>query len=89
MIVKEYSQYSFYVYVLFGLKMFYLIGLGLGDPKDITVKGLEVVRQCNRVYLEGYTSILACPITELVRIGISWLVFYLFLLKINTNDHFT
>lgn len=38
--------------------MLYLIGLGLGDAKDITVKGLEVVKQCSRVYLEAYTSIL-------------------------------
>lgn len=38
--------------------MLYLIGLGLGDAKDITVKGLEVVRRCNRVYLEAYTSVL-------------------------------
>ncbi|KAG5867776.1 hypothetical protein JTB14_036097 [Gonioctena quinquepunctata] len=40
--------------------MFYLIGLGLGDCKDITVKGLEIVRKCDRVYLEAYTSILTC-----------------------------
>ncbi|XP_046501714.1 diphthine methyl ester synthase isoform X2 [Equus quagga] len=38
--------------------MLYLIGLGLGDAKDITVKGLEIVRRCKRVYLEAYTSIL-------------------------------
>uniref|UniRef100_A0A673NP86 diphthine methyl ester synthase n=1 Tax=Sinocyclocheilus rhinocerous TaxID=307959 RepID=A0A673NP86_9TELE len=38
--------------------MLYFIGLGLGDVKDITVKGLEIVRQCSRVYLEAYTSIL-------------------------------
>ena len=38
--------------------MFYLIGLGLGDVKDITVKGLEVVKNAKRVYLEAYTSIL-------------------------------
>uniref|UniRef100_A0A9J8DE41 diphthine methyl ester synthase n=2 Tax=Cyprinus carpio TaxID=7962 RepID=A0A9J8DE41_CYPCA len=38
--------------------MLYFIGLGLGDCKDITVKGLEIVRQCSRVYLEAYTSIL-------------------------------
>ncbi|XP_052776016.1 diphthine methyl ester synthase-like [Mya arenaria] len=38
--------------------MFYLVGLGLGDSKDITVKGLEVVRKAKRVYLEAYTSIL-------------------------------
>ncbi|KRT80946.1 hypothetical protein AMK59_4989 [Oryctes borbonicus] len=40
--------------------MFFLIGLGLGDPKDITVKGLEIIKKCNRVYLESYTSILPC-----------------------------
>ncbi|KAJ4448300.1 diphthine synthase [Periplaneta americana] len=38
--------------------MFYIIGLGLGDAKDITVKGLEIVRKAERVYLEAYTSIL-------------------------------
>ncbi|XP_045160515.2 diphthine methyl ester synthase-like [Mercenaria mercenaria] len=38
--------------------MFYLVGLGLGDAKDITVKGLEVVKSAKRVYLEAYTSIL-------------------------------
>ncbi|ODN74746.1 diphthine synthase [Cryptococcus amylolentus CBS 6039] len=38
--------------------MFYVIGLGLSDEKDITVKGLEAVKGCERVYLESYTSIL-------------------------------
>lgn len=38
--------------------MFYLVGLGLGDAKDITVKGLEIVKSAKRVYLEAYTSIL-------------------------------
>lgn len=36
----------------------YFIGLGLGDEKDITVKGLEAVKRCKKVYLESYTSIL-------------------------------
>ncbi len=40
-------------------EMLYLIGLGLGDVKDITVKGLEIVRSCEEVYLEAYTSILS------------------------------
>ena len=39
-------------------KMFYLIGLGLSDAEDITVKGLAIVKKCKRVYLEAYTSIL-------------------------------
>lgn len=38
--------------------MLYLIGLGLGDAKDISVKGLEAVKKCKRVYLEAYTSLL-------------------------------
>mmetsp|Transcript_22016 Transcript_22016/g.31955 ORF Transcript_22016/g.31955 Transcript_22016/m.31955 type:complete len:271 (-) Transcript_22016:120-932(-) len=36
----------------------YLIGLGLGDEKDITVRGLEIVKKCSKVVLEAYTSIL-------------------------------
>eukprot|EP00211_Chloroparvula_japonica_P017105 CAMPEP_0119135010 /NCGR_PEP_ID=MMETSP1310-20130426/18442_1 /TAXON_ID=464262 /ORGANISM="Genus nov. species nov., Strain RCC2339" /LENGTH=279 /DNA_ID=CAMNT_0007125857 /DNA_START=22 /DNA_END=861 /DNA_ORIENTATION=- len=38
--------------------MLYLIGLGLGDHKDITVRGLEAVKSADRVLLEHYTSIL-------------------------------
>ncbi|XP_067893658.1 diphthine methyl ester synthase [Heterodontus francisci] len=38
--------------------MLYLIGLGLGDARDITLKGLDIVRKCSRVYLEAYTSLL-------------------------------
>lgn len=40
--------------------MFFIVGLGLGDCRDITVKGLEIVKKCERVYLEAYTSILTC-----------------------------
>ncbi|ODV86853.1 hypothetical protein CANARDRAFT_196224 [[Candida] arabinofermentans NRRL YB-2248] len=38
--------------------MLYLIGLGLSYETDITVRGLEIVKRCKRVYLEAYTSIL-------------------------------
>ncbi|EGV65442.1 diphthine synthase [Yamadazyma tenuis] len=38
--------------------MLYLVGLGLSYTSDITVRGLEVVKKCKRVYLEAYTSIL-------------------------------
>ena len=34
----------------------YMIGIGLWDEKDITVKGLEAVKACDKVYLESYTS---------------------------------
>lgn len=46
--------------------MLYLIGLGLGDAKDISVKGLEVVKKANKVFLEAYTSILRGGKEELV-----------------------
>ena len=36
----------------------YMIGLGLSDEKDITVKGLEAVKNSSKVYLEMYTAIL-------------------------------
>ena len=45
--------------------MLYLIGLGLGDCRDISVRGLEVVRRSARVYLECYTSIMFVPREEL------------------------
>ncbi|KAI9475580.1 MAG: diphthine synthase [Benjaminiella poitrasii] len=38
--------------------MLYVVGLGLGDEKDITVAGLEAVKKSERIYLEAYTSIL-------------------------------
>lgn len=47
--------------------MLYLIGLGLGDAQDITVKGLEAVRRCRRVYLEAYTSVL--PVGKEALVG--------------------
>lgn len=39
--------------------MLYIIGLGLGDERDITLRGLEAVRSCGKVYVEAYTSLLS------------------------------
>jgi len=47
--------------------MLYLVGLGLADERDITVKGLEVVKRAQRVYLEAYTAILLVDVSVLVR----------------------
>ena len=47
--------------------MLYLIGLGLSDETDITVKGLEIVKKAARVYLENYTAVLLCDVKTLVR----------------------
>lgn len=43
----------------------YIIGIGLSTEKDISVKGLEIIRQCDTVYLENYTSLLQCSILDL------------------------
>jgi len=45
--------------------VFYIIGLGLGDEKDISVKGLETIRSCESIYLEHYTSILGVNVEKL------------------------
>jgi len=42
-----------------------IIGIGLGDEKDITLKGLELVKKSDFVYLENYTSKLDCDISSL------------------------
>jgi len=45
--------------------MLFFVGLGLGDAKDITVRGLETVKACQHVFLEAYTSVLTCGREEL------------------------
>jgi len=46
----------------------YLIGLGIDNEKDITLRGLEAIRRCDRVYLENYTSKLNCSVAELEKL---------------------
>ena len=36
----------------------FIVGLGLGDERDVTVRGLEAIKSCDKVFLEMYTSIL-------------------------------
>lgn len=43
----------------------YLIGLGLGDEKDISVRGLDIVRAASAVFLEAYTSLLGVSVSAL------------------------
>jgi hypothetical protein len=45
------------------------VGLGLADDKDITVKGMEVVKKATRVYLEAYTAVLLVEKDVLVSSG--------------------
>ncbi|MBI2578720.1 MAG: diphthine synthase [Candidatus Aenigmarchaeota archaeon] len=37
--------------------MLYLIGIGLWDEKDISLKGVDAAKNCDAVYLEQYTGI--------------------------------
>ena len=36
--------------------MFYLVGLGLFDEKDISLKGVEALKKVDKVYAEFFTS---------------------------------
>jgi diphthine synthase len=48
--------------------MLNIIGIGLNDEKDITVKGLELVKDSDYVYLENYTSKLQIPNENLEKL---------------------
>ncbi len=48
--------------------MLYLIGLGLGNEKDITLAGLEAVKRCDVIYLENYTSKLQCDVKAMEKL---------------------
>lgn len=37
--------------------MIFLIGLGVHDAKDMSIKGLEAAKKCDKLYLESYTSV--------------------------------
>ena len=45
----------------------YLIGLGLYDEKDVTIRGLETIKKCDYIYLEHYTSVLGVPVEKLEK----------------------
>ncbi|MBI2550118.1 diphthine synthase [Candidatus Woesearchaeota archaeon] len=45
----------------------YLIGIGLNDEKDISVRGLEIISSCDAIYLENYSSLLNCSIPDLEK----------------------
>jgi diphthine synthase len=48
--------------------MLYIIGIGLDNEKDITLKGLEALKKCDFVYLESYTSKLNCSVSDLEKL---------------------
>ena len=44
-----------------------MIGLGLGNEKDISIRGKEIVDKCEIVYIENYTSLLSCSLHDLAK----------------------
>ncbi|QQG38618.1 MAG: diphthine synthase [Candidatus Woesearchaeota archaeon] len=46
----------------------HFISLGLSDEKDISLKGLETIKKCDKVYLENYTSLLNCSKEDLEKV---------------------
>ena len=45
----------------------HLVGIGLADERDITVKGLDLVKKSDIIYLESYTSKLTVPVSTLEK----------------------
>jgi diphthamide biosynthesis methyltransferase len=69
--------------------MLHLVGLGLADETDITVRGLEIVKRAERVYLEAYTSILLVDKSKLVSGHISLILFKMQLLSYHNPKRVT
>ena len=59
------SKYKFKVLDIKYKMVFYIIGLGLGDERDITIKGLDAIKSSFKVFLEAYTSILGVDKSKL------------------------
>ena len=38
------------------ISMLYLIGMGLNDEEDLSVKAINILSRCNSVFYESYTS---------------------------------
>lgn len=45
--------------------MLYIIGTGLHSYKDISLRSIEILKKCKKIYFENYTSIQQAPICEL------------------------
>ncbi len=45
----------------------YFVGLGLYDERDVTLKGLETIRRCDKVFAEFYTSLMAGTTIERIE----------------------
>jgi diphthine synthase len=48
--------------------MIYFIGLGIANIKDISLRGLEIAKSCDEIYLESYTNFFESDISEIEKI---------------------
>ena len=48
--------------------MLYLIGLGLGNERSLSLNGLEAIKKCEKVFLECYTSKINCDVSDLEKL---------------------
>ena len=48
--------------------MLYLIGLGLGNEKDLTLNAIGTLKKCEYIYLENYTSNIGFEIKDLEKL---------------------
>ena len=65
--------------------MLYIVGLGLADETDITVKGLDIVKRASEVYLEAYTAVLSVGKEQLVCQPLQ-ILFHLMILLLTRCD---
>ena len=42
--------------IIGGIAMLYLIGLGLNDENDLSLKAINAMKKCSSVYCEMYTG---------------------------------
>jgi diphthine synthase len=45
--------------------MLYLVGLGVYDEKDLSIRGLEALKHCSEIYAEFYTNYFSGSLTSL------------------------
>lgn len=48
--------------------MLYLVGLGLNDEEDLTLRGLKTLEKCSKIYLESYTNYLRVDLKKLSQL---------------------
>jgi diphthine synthase len=46
----------------------YIIGLGLGTERDITLRGLDAIKSSSKLFLESYTSVLCVSSEKLEKL---------------------